>query len=70
MGIKPSMTFLLIKGFKTCYLEGASHPELYLQIRPDQLFLLNLKLLEIRFYLKMVVHTGSASALFCCYISP
>lgn len=33
MGIKPSMTFLLIKGLRACYLEGTSHPELYLHIR-------------------------------------
>lgn len=33
MGIKPSMTFLLIKGLKACYLEGTSHTEIYLLIR-------------------------------------
>jgi len=33
LDIKPSTTFLLIKGLKACYLEGISRTQLYLQIR-------------------------------------
>lgn len=70
MGIKPSMTFLLIKGLKACYLESSSHTENYIHIRLIRpVFLAEFETAEMsmqRFYLE----DGQAAALFCWYVLP
>lgn len=68
MGIKPSMTFSLIKGLKACYLQGTSYGELYLHIRPIRpVFLAEFETARNereRLYLE----DGQAHRQCCCFI--